>query len=177
MKHSMQTITPFLWFNREAEAAARFYTSVFKTNSKIIKVTRYPESGAKASGHPANSVMTVAFQLNGQEFTALNGGPHFKINGAISFVVRCRTQAEIDYYWKKLSAGGKEIQCGWLEDKFGVTWQIVPAILGDLVGHADPAKRERVMEALLNMVKLDVQKLKQAARGGNSTRVARRKKS
>ncbi len=159
----MQKITPFLWFNNEAEEAAKFYTSIFK-KSKILQIARYNENGAKASGKPKGSVMTVRFRLEGQDFMALNGGPQFKFNEAVSFVVNCRTQAEVDYYWKKLSAGGKEIQCGWLKDKYGVTWQIVPNILGELLGSRNPAKSERVMEALVKMVKLDIRKLKAAAK-------------
>ncbi len=158
----MQRITPFLWFDNQAEEAARFYTSVFN-DSKIGKIARYDEAGEKASGRPAGSVMTVEFQLEGQEFVALNGGPHFKFNEAVSFVVNCRTQAEVDKYWKKLSAGGKEVQCGWLKDKYGVSWQIVPTILGKLLSGKDPAKARRVMQAMLKMVKLDIRKLKQAA--------------
>lgn len=159
----MQKIAPFLWFNGQAEEAAKFYTSIFK-NSKIVKVTRYGEAGERASGRPKGSVMTVAFQLSGQEFVALNGGPHFKFTEAISFVVNCRTQAEVDYFWKKLSAGGKEVQCGWLKDRYGVSWQIVPTVLSELLSDQDAGKRERVMQALLKMVKLDIKKLKQACR-------------
>ena len=154
----MQKITPFLWFDGQAEQAAKFYTSIFK-NSKVTSVARYP----KGSPGRAGSVMTVAFQLNGQRFIALNGGPHFKINEAISFVVSCQTQAEVDRFWKKLSAGGQEVQCGWLKDKFGVSWQIVPDALGELMSGKDTAKSERVMQAMLGMVKLDIKKLKQAA--------------
>src|SRR6266496_1745533 len=119
----MQKITPFLWFDDNAEEAVKFYTSIFK-NSKIGKIARYGEAGEKAAGRPAGSVMTVEFQIEGQEFVALNGGPVFKINEAISFVVNCRTQAELDRYWKKLCAGGKAVQCGWLKDRYGVSWQI-----------------------------------------------------
>jgi predicted 3-demethylubiquinone-9 3-methyltransferase (glyoxalase superfamily) len=160
----MQKITPFLWFNDNAEEAVKFYTSVFK-NSKIGKVARYDEAGEKASGRPAGSVMTVEFQLEGQEFVALNGGPMFKFTEAISFVVNCETQEEVDYYWEKLSAGGKEVQCGWLKDKFGLSWQIVPTVLGELLSDKDAAKAQRAMEAMLKMVKLDIKKLKQAAKG------------
>ena len=157
----MQKITPFLWFNNQAEQAVKFYTSIFK-NSKIGKIARYDEAGEKASGRPAGSVMTVEFQLEGQEFVALNGGPHFKFTEAISFVVNCKTQAEVDKFWKKLSTGGKEVQCGWLTDKYGLSWQIVPAILGELLSGKDAAKSQRVMKAMLKMVKLDIKKLKQA---------------
>ncbi|HKW31108.1 MAG TPA: VOC family protein [Verrucomicrobiae bacterium] len=157
----MQKITPFLWFDGRAEEAAKFYTSIFK-KSKVLNVARYGEAGEQASGRPQGSVMTVEFQLAGQNFVALNGGRQFKFTEAVSFVVNCKTQREVDYYWKKLSAGGKEVQCGWLKDRYGVSWQIVPTILGELLGGKDAAKRERVRLALLKMVKLDIQKLKQA---------------
>ena len=160
----MQKITPFLWFDSQAEQAAKFYTSIFK-NSKITNVARYP----KGSPGRAGSVMTVAFQLNGQKFIALNGGPIFKFNEAVSFVVNCKTQAEVDHFWKKLSARGKEVQCGWLKDKFGVSWQIVPGALGELVSTKDAAKSERVMQAMLSMVKLDIAALKQAYKGSSKT--------
>jgi len=154
----MQKIIPFLWFDGQAEAAAKFYTSVFK-RSKILTVANYDQASAKASGRPKGSVMTVAFQIEGQKFVALNGGPQLKINEAISFAVNCRTQKEIDYFWKKLSADGRG-QCGWLKDKFGVSWQIVPVILPELLGGQDAAKSQRVMEALLQMEKLDIGALK-----------------
>ncbi len=160
----MQKITPFLWFDDQAEEAAKFYTSIFK-NSKIGKIARYDKAGEKAAGRPAGSVMTIEFQLEGQEFVALNGGPHFKFTEAISFVVNCQTQEEVDYYWKKLSEGGKEVQCGWLTDKFGVSWQVVPTILPELLSNKDAAKSQRVMQAMLKMVKLDIKKLKRAAEG------------
>ena len=160
----MQKITPFLWFDDQAEKAVRFYTSIFK-NSKIGKVARYDEASAKASGRPAGSAMTVEFELEGLEFIALNGGPHFKFTEAVSFVVSCETQAEIDWFWQQLLDGGKEQQCGWLKDKYGLSWQIVPTILGELMGDQDPAKSQRVMEAMLKMVKLDIQKLKDAHAG------------
>lgn len=159
----MQKITTFLWFENQAEEAAEFYVSIFR-NSRIKKIARCGDAGGKASGRPKGSVMTVEFELAGQEFVALNGGPHFKINEAISFVVNCRTQAEVDRFWNKLSAGGKEVQCGWLKDKFGVSWQIVPAVLGELLSSRDAAKSERVMQAMLKMVKLDIKKLKQASK-------------
>lgn len=159
---TMQRITPFLWFDRQAEEAARFYVSIFK-NSRITNMSRYGETGPG----PAGSVMTVGFQLEGQEFTALNGGPLFKFNESISFVVNCETQAEVDRYWKRLSAGGKEVQCGWLKDKFGVSWQIVPTVLGELMSSKDSAKTQRVMQAMLKMVKLDIRKLKQAFEAGD----------
>ena len=160
----MQKITPFLWFNDNAEEAVKFYTSIFK-NSKTGKIARYDEAGEKAAGRPAGSVMTVEFQIEGQEFVALNGGPIFKFTEAISFVVNCETQEEVDYYWEKLSAGGKEVQCGWLKDKHGLSWQIVPTVLGELLSDKDAAKSQRVMQAMLKMVKLDIKKLKQAAKG------------
>ena len=159
----MQKITPFLWFDDNAEEAVKFYTSIFK-NSKIGKIARYDKAGEKAAGRPAGSVMTVEFQLEGQEFVALNGGPHFKFTEAISFVVNCETQEEVDYYWEKLSQGGKEVQCGWLKDKYGLSWQIVPTVLGELLSGKDAAKAKRVMDAMLKMVKLDIKKLKAAAK-------------
>ncbi len=159
----MPKITPFLWFDNQAEEAAKFYTSVFK-NSKIVDVTHYNEAAAKASGRPKGTVMTVVFQLDGQEFVALNGGPHFEFTEAVSFVVNCKTQEELDYYWEKLSAGGDEKaqQCGWLKDKYGLSWQIVPANLGEMVQDKEPKKAERVMEALLTMKKLDGKTLQRA---------------
>jgi len=159
----MQKITPFLWFSDNAEEAVRVYVSIFK-NSKIGKIARYDEAGEKIAGRPAGSVMTVEFQLEGEDFVALNGGPMFKFTEAISFVVNCETQEEVDYYWKKLSAGGKEVQCGWLKDKFGLSWQIVPTILPELLSDKDAAKSQRVMQAMLEMVKPDIKKLKQAAK-------------
>jgi len=159
----MQKITPFLWFDNQAEQAVKFYTSIFR-NSRIGKIARYDEAGEKVSGQPAGSVMTVEFELAGQEFVALNGGPHFKFTEAISFVVNCKTQAEVDKFWKKLSAGGKEVQCGWLKDKYGLSWQIVPTVLAELLSDKDAAKSQRVMQAMLKMVKLDIKKLKQAAK-------------
>jgi len=161
----MQKITPFLWFDEKAEEAAKFYASIFK-KSKILNVARYGEAGEKVSGKPKGSVMTVAFEIAGQKFIALNGGPQFKFNEAISFVVSCKTQKEIDYFWKKLSAGGKEVQCGWLKDKFGVSWQIVPEVLDELLS-GDAAKSQRVMQALLKMVKFDIKQLKEAAKPHN----------
>ena len=159
----MQKIAPFLWFDDNAEEAVKFYSSIFK-NSKIGKIARYDKAGEKAAGRPAGSVMTVEFQLEGQEFVALNGGPHFKFTEAISFVVNCETQEEVDYYWEKLSQGGKEVQCGWLKDKYGLSWQIVPTVLGELLSGKDAGKAQRVMDAMLKMVKLDIKKLKQAAK-------------
>jgi predicted 3-demethylubiquinone-9 3-methyltransferase (glyoxalase superfamily) len=157
----MQKITPFLWFNNEAEEAVNFYTSIFK-NSKIVHVTRYSESASQAAHMPSNSVMTVAFQLEGQNYTAINGGPAFKFTEAISFVINCETQKEIDFYWDKLSEGGdpRSQQCGWLKDKFGLSWQVVPSVLGELMG--EPSKSERVMQALLKMKKLDLKTLQES---------------
>jgi predicted 3-demethylubiquinone-9 3-methyltransferase (glyoxalase superfamily) len=154
---AIQLITPFLWFDHEAEEAARFYTSIFP-NSKVVKVVRYSEAGPGTAG----SVMTVEFQLQGQSFVALNGGPHFKFTEAISFVVNCETQDEVDAYWEKLSDGGGEVQCGWLKDKFGLSWQIVPTVLAELLDDPDPRKSGRVMQALLTMKKLDIRALRQA---------------
>ena len=157
----MQKITPFLWFNNEAEEAANFYTSIFK-NSKITTVTRYSEAASQAAGMPKDSVMTVAFQIEGQNFTAINGGPVFKFTEAISFVINCETQKEIDHYWERLSEGGdpKAQQCGWLKDKYGLSWQIVPSQLGELM--SDPSKAGRVMSALLQMKKPDLKTLQEA---------------
>ena len=159
----MQKITPFLWFNDQAEEAVKFYASVFK-NSKIGTMVRYDEAGARASGRPNGSVMTASFQLEGQDFTAINGGPVFKFTEAISFVVTCENQAEVDYYWTKLSEAGDEKaqQCGWLKDRFGLSWQIVPTALPRLLGDKDPKKAMRVMQAMLQMKKIDIQALKEA---------------
>jgi len=156
-----QKITPFLWFDTQAEKAVKFYTSIFK-NSKIGSTTRYDEEGAKVSGQPKGSVMTIDFKIEGQEFTALNGGPLFKFTEAVSFVVNCETQREVDDFWEKLSAGGEKSQCGWLKDKYGLSWQIVPTILLEYLKDKDPAKAKRVMHAMLQMSKLDIAKLKQA---------------
>jgi predicted 3-demethylubiquinone-9 3-methyltransferase (glyoxalase superfamily) len=152
-----QKITPFLWFNNNAEEAVNFYISIFK-NSKIISIARYGDAGPG----PKGSVMTANFELEGQEFIALNGGPEFKFTEAVSFVVNCETQEEVDAYWDKLVKGGKEQQCGWLKDKFGLSWQIVPAILIKLLQDKDPEKSKRVMNAMLKMVKIDIKTLKQA---------------
>ena len=156
----MQKITPFLWFDNNAEEATNFYTSIFK-NSKIGQVRRYGEAGPG----PKGSVMTATFQIEGQEFMALNGGPAFKFSPAISFFVNCETQEEVDQFWEKLSAGGETMQCGWLKDKFGVTWQIIPKALGELMGDKDPQKSQRVMQAMMKMVKIDVAALKRASEG------------
>jgi predicted 3-demethylubiquinone-9 3-methyltransferase (glyoxalase superfamily) len=157
----MQKITPFLWFDDKAEEAVDFYISIFK-NSKIGKVARYGEEGAKASGMPKGTVMTVVFQLEGQEFIALNGGPHFKFSPAISFVVNCKTQEEVDDLWEKLTEGGEKNRCGWLQDKFGVSWQIVPTALGEMLQDKDATKSSRVMKVMLQMNKIDINRLKQA---------------
>ena len=156
-----QKITPFLWFDDNAEEAVKFYVSIFK-NSKIGRMTRYGEEGAKVSGRPEGTVMTIAFQLEGQTFAALNGGPHFKFTEAISLVVNCKTQKEVDELWEKLSEGGEEGQCGWLKDKFGLSWQIVPTVLSKMLQDKDPKKSERVMQALIQMRKFDIKRLKQA---------------
>jgi predicted 3-demethylubiquinone-9 3-methyltransferase (glyoxalase superfamily) len=156
----VQKIVTFLWFDSQAEEAANLYVSLFK-NSKILQITRYPESATPASGQPAGSVMTVSFQLDGQQFTAINGGPHFKFTEAISLVVNCDTQEEIDRLWAKLiEGGGREDQCGWLKDKFGLSWQIVPASLGEML--KKPEDAQRVMAAVLKMKKLDIATLKKA---------------
>ena len=161
----MQKIAPFLWFDDQAEEAAKFYTSVFK-NSKVGKITRYGEAAEKAAGRPAGSVMTVEFELEGQKFTALNGGPVFKFNESISFVVNCETQEEVDYLWEKLTAdGGKEVECGWLRDKYGLSWQIVPTVLIEMLQDKDHEKAERVMKAMLQMQKIDIKTLKEAYAG------------
>lgn len=156
----MKGITPFLWFDGKAEEAARFYTSIFK-GSKLGTISRYPEG----SPAPAGTVMTVSFQLDGQEFVALNGGPQFRFTPAISFVVNCETQQEVDELWEKLSEGGAEVQCGWLTDRFGVSWQIVPTILGRLMEGSDRARSQRVMQALLKMKKLEIAALQRAYDG------------
>ena len=153
----MPKITPFLWFDTQAEEAAQLYVSIFN-NSKIVNVTRYGEAGPG----PKGSAMTVAFELDGQPFIALNGGPHFKFTEAISFSVDCKTQEEVDKYWQKLSEGGQEVQCGWLKDKYGLSWQINPTILGEMLSDPDPQKSKRVMEAMLKMKKIDIAGLKRA---------------
>ena len=157
----MKKITPCLWFDNKAEEAAKFYVSLIK-NSKMGSITRYGEEGAKASGRPAGTVMTVTFSLNGQEFMALNGGPVFTFSPAISFVVNCETQQEIDTLWDKLSEGGEKNVCGWLKDKYGVSWQIVPAVLEEMFQDKDAEKTERVMKAMLQMTKLDIKTLQRA---------------
>jgi predicted 3-demethylubiquinone-9 3-methyltransferase (glyoxalase superfamily) len=160
----IQKITPFLWFDDQAEAAARFYTGVFQ-NSKIGRISRYGEAGREVHHRPPGSVMVVEFELEGQSFAALNGGPLFKFSEAISFEISCETQQEVDYYWEKLGAGGdpKAQQCGWLKDKFGLSWQVVPTVLGELMTDRDPARAGRVMQAMLKMKKLDIAELERAA--------------
>ena len=162
----MQKITPCLWFDKQAEEAANYYTSIFK-NSKIGNITRYGKEGYEIHGREEGTVLTIDFEIEGQRFTALNGGPVFKFNEAISFVVHCKTQKEVDYYWDKLSEGGDEKaqQCGWLKDKYGVSWQIVPDVLEEMLQDRDPVKSERVMKSLLQMKKLDMGKLMRAYRG------------
>jgi predicted 3-demethylubiquinone-9 3-methyltransferase (glyoxalase superfamily) len=162
----VQRIAPCLWFDSEGEEAAKFYTGIFE-NSRIGRISRYGEVGREVHGRPSGSVMTVEFELDGQRFTALNGGPVFKFNEAISFQVNCETQKEVDYYWEKLSAGGdpQAQQCGWLKDKFGVSWQVVPTILADLMTDRDTARAGRAMAALLKMKKLDIEGLKRAGEG------------
>ena len=155
-----QKITTFLWFNNNAEEAVNFYTSVFK-NSKILNTTHYGDSGAG----PKGSVMTIDFELDGQWFVALNGGPQFKFTEAISLVVNCITQDEIDYFWEKLSEGGEKVECGWLKDKFGLSWQVVPEVLWELFQGGDQQKTDRIMKAVMQMKKLDIKQLEQAARG------------
>lgn len=152
-------ISPFLWFDNKAEEAANFYTSIFK-NSGIGKIARYTGEGAKASGQSEGTVMTVAFTLDGQNFTAINGGPIFKFTEAISFVVNCERQEEVDHYWNKLTEGGQEVQCGWLKDKYGLSWQVVPKQLGELMSGP---KAGSVMQAMLKMKKIDISGLQQAA--------------
>ena len=159
-------ITPFLWFDTQAEEAARFYTRIFK-NSRITAITRYPDAGGEVHGKPAGSVMVVAFELNGQAFTALNGGPQFHFDNAVSFVIDCTDQDEIDYYWEKLSAGGdpEAQQCGWLKDKFGLSWQVVPKGLMELLGAGDAEAVKRVFTAVMGMKKLDIAALERAFAG------------
>jgi predicted 3-demethylubiquinone-9 3-methyltransferase (glyoxalase superfamily) len=158
-----QKLTPCLWFDDRAEEAAKFYTAIFE-NSKILDITRYGEAGYEAHGKPAGTVMTVAFELDGQKFTALNGGSIFKFNEAISFQVECENQQELDYFWEKLSEGGdkKARHCGWLKDKFGVSWQIVPLVLVEMLSDTDAEKSQRVMTAMLQMEKIDVETLNRA---------------
>ena len=163
---SIRKITPCLWFDDQAEEAAQFYTAIFP-NSKIVSTTRYGEAGREIHGKPAGTVMTVAFELDGHEFTALNGGPLFKFNEAISFQVHCETQEQVDYYWEWLSQGGDEKaqQCGWLEDKYGVSWQVFPTALLDMINDPDAKNSQRAMAAMLQMKKIDMDALRRAYAG------------
>lgn len=167
----MQKIAPFLWFDDQAEEAANLYVSIFAnrggraaggSNAKIVDVSRYGKAGAEAAGRPEGSAMTVTFLLDGQEFIALNGGPEFSFTEAVSFMVSCANQEEVDELWDKLSAGGEQGPCGWLKDKYGLSWQIVPTALGEMLRDEDPKKAERVMAAMLQMKKIDIQALKEA---------------
>jgi predicted 3-demethylubiquinone-9 3-methyltransferase (glyoxalase superfamily) len=159
-----QKITPCLWFDTQAEEAAKFYTSVFE-NSRIKRIARYGKAGHDMHGKEAGSIMTVEFEIEGQTFVALNGGPHFKFNEAVSFQVTCETQVEIDHFWKRLSQDGQEGPCGWLKDRYGVSWQIVPSALPQMMAEADSAKKERVMNAFLKMKKFDLETLQRAYAG------------
>ena len=161
----MQKITPCLWFDDNAEEAVKYYKSVFR-QGKILKVGRYSDEASKKTGRPKGSVLTIEFELKGQKFLALNGGPIFKFNEAISLMVACKDQREVDYFWEKLSRGGKKSQCGWLKDKFGVSWQIVPDALGRMMGRGDAEKSGRAMQALMQMGKIDIRKLEEAYNGG-----------
>lgn len=157
----MDRISVNLWFENQAEEAAKFYTSIFK-NSKIKNTTRYGEAGSRVSGRPKGSVMTVSFEIDGQDIIALNGGPEFKFNEAVSLIVNCKNQEEIDEYWAKLTRGGQEVQCGWLKDRYGVSWQVVPTALSEMLADRDTARTERVMDALLRMRKIDLRVLRDA---------------
>ena len=162
----MNKITPCLWFDGEAEDAARFYTGIFR-NSKITSITRYGEAGREVHGQPAGKVLVVAFELDGQPYTALNGGPQFKFNEAVSFQVPCRNQEEIDYYWDKLTAGGdaQAQQCGWLKDRYGLSWQVFPVALMDMLQDPDRKKADRAMQAMMEMKKMDLEALERAYAG------------
>ena len=161
----MQKITPFLWFDDQAEEAVTFYTSIFK-ESKIGRIFRYGEEAAEKTGRPVGSVLTIEFEIAGQKFVALNGGPRFKFNESISFVVNCETQEEGDYYWERLTAdGGEQSACGWLTDRFGLSWQVVPTVLIDMLHDKDAGKSERVTNAMLQMQKIDIRKLRDAYAG------------
>ena len=160
IKANQQKITACLWFNNNAEEAVKFYTSVFK-NAKKVNVSYYGEGAPM----PKGTVLTITFQIEGQEFLALNGGPHFKFTEAISFIVHCKTQKEIDYYWEELSKGGAKVECGWLKDKFGLSWQVVPTIISEMMTGKNAEKSSRVMQAILKMKKLDIKTLKQAYAG------------
>ena len=166
MPFNLQKITPCLWFDNQAEEAANFYTSIFR-NSKIGRITRYGKEGYEIHRRLEGTVMTVEFEIDGQAFTALNGGPIFKFNEAISFQVHCETQEEVDDYWEKLSEGGDKNaqQCGWLKDRYGVSWQVIPGVLSELLGDPDPEKSQRAMKAMLQMKKIDIEKIKRAHDG------------
>ena len=164
MPIARKTITPCLWFDTQAEEAATFYCSVFK-NSKITSVSHFPDAGQDVHGKPAGSVMVVAFELDGQPFTALNGGPQFTFDEAVSFQVMCETQADIDYYWNALTAGGQEIACGWLKDKFGLSWQVVPSVIPKMMTDPDTRKSARVMNAFMKMKKLEIAAIERAYNG------------
>jgi predicted 3-demethylubiquinone-9 3-methyltransferase (glyoxalase superfamily) len=161
-----QKIVPFLWFDTQAEQAAEFYTSVFE-NSRITQINRYGRAGQEIHGKKSGTVMTVEFEICGQTFMALNGGPQFKFDEAISFKIACESQDEIDYFWTKLSEGGEEGRCGWLKDKYGLSWQVVPSTLPQMLSGAGDAARERVIESVMKMTKFDLQKLQQACEGGS----------
>jgi predicted 3-demethylubiquinone-9 3-methyltransferase (glyoxalase superfamily) len=163
---TVQPITPCLWFDSQAEDAARYYTGIFK-DSRIVAITRYGEAGREIHGRPAGSVMTVEFELNGQPFTALNGGPHFKFNEAVSFQIMCRDQEEVDFYWDRLRQGGdpNAQQCGWLKDKFGLSWQVVPTGMVEMLNNPDREKADRAMDAMMKMNKLDIAELQRAYEG------------
>jgi predicted 3-demethylubiquinone-9 3-methyltransferase (glyoxalase superfamily) len=163
----MQKVMPFLWYDDKAEEAANFYVSIFGPRDKtgetrIVDVSRYGASGSNAAGRPEGSVMTVSFKLFGQEFQALNGGPEFRFTEAVSFLVDCEDQAEVDEYWEKLSAGGEQGPCGWLKDRFGLSWQVVPTVLPQMLADEDPQKAERVMAAMLQMKKIEIDELQKA---------------
>jgi predicted 3-demethylubiquinone-9 3-methyltransferase (glyoxalase superfamily) len=161
----MQRITPFLWFDDQAEEAVNFYISIFK-NSKVGRIFRYTEEAAEKTGRPVGSVLTIEFEIAGQNFVALNGGSLFKFNESVSFVVNCETQAEVDYFWEKLTAdGGQESACGWLKDRFGLSWQVVPTVLIEMLHDKNPGKSERVTHAMLQMKKIDIETLKDAYEG------------
>ena len=160
----MQKITPFLWFDGQAEDAVKFYTSIFK-NSKVGRILRNTKEAADKTDRPIGSVLTIEFEIEGQKFVALNGGPLFKFNESVSFVVNCETQEEVDYFWEKLTAdGGEESQCGWVKDKFGLSWQVVPTVLIDMLHDSDQEKSGRVMQAMLQMKKIDIKALKAACK-------------
>ena len=168
MAKRVQRITPFLWFDDQAEEAANFYVSIFE-RSRVTGVTHYNEAASKAAGRPIGSVMTVTFELAGQEFTAMNCGPEFKFTEAISLVVHCENQQEVDHFWEKLTAGGQEVQCGWLKDKFGMSWQVTPRVLLEMIADKDPARAARAMAAMMTMKKIDIAALEEAFGGRPDT--------